>query len=369
VTNPSASAAKVAALFTAAVLASAACASGTASTGRSVPSATASTSTPFVSAAPSASAAATPIAILDGEPWITYEWFQLGKDTKDLFLARPDGSDAHVIATDVPGSHYSPSWSPDGRRIAFVVRDTATPEGSIWTANADGSGAALLSAGGDTCPVGLFHPSWSPEGTKLAVVCYPGGPVTESVAIMDVATKAIKRLATVTHPEALNNQPTWSPDGQMIAFDVVQWDPSDSVAVGWLVAVVPAGGGQVRRITTFEMFMAHPDWSPNGQELVVSSYDIHDIPSTDQPSNLYTMKPDGSDLRQLTHSSVGGTKRIGQPRWSPDGTQIVVSVGLSEAPGTNISDAQLGFVSAGGGEPALLAPTIHGSQPDLRPTG
>jgi Tol biopolymer transport system component len=331
-----------------------------------LPVTTSPVTTPVASIA--ATPSPTPIAVLPGEPWIVYEWFQPGKDTKDLLLARSDGSDAHVIAADVPGSHYSASWSPDGSRIAFVVRDLATPEGSIWTANADGSGATLLSAGGDTCPVGLFHPSWSPDGTKLAVVCYPGGPVTESVAIMDVATKAIKRLATVTHPEALNNQPTWSPDGKRIAFDIQLWDPTQTFPVGWLVAVVPAAGGQVRRITTFDTFMAHPDWSPDGRELVVGSYDIHDIKSTDHPSNLYTLKPDGSDLRQLTHSSVDGTMRIGQPRWSPDGTRIVVSVGISELPDTTISDAQLGFVSVAGGGPTLLSPTIHGSQPDLRPT-
>ena len=343
-----------------------ACSGSTASS--TSPSPRAPTSTPTVGAAPSAIPTSTPIAVLDGEPWIVYEWLQEGKDTKDLFLVRPDGSDAHVIATDVPGRHYSPSWSPDGSRIAFTVRDSATPEGSIWTANADGSGATLLSAGGDTCPVGLFHSNWSPDGTKLAVVCYPGGSVTESVAILDVATKSITRLDTVVHPEALNNQPTWSPDGRWIAFDVVRFDPTVTFATGWLVAVVPAAGGQVRRITTFETFMAHPDWSPNGQVLVVNSYDIHDIQSTDQPSNLYTMKPDGSDLRQLTHSSVDGTMRIGQPHWSPDGTQIVVSVGMSEPPDTNISYLRLGFVSATGGEPELLPPTIHGSQPDLRPT-
>jgi Tol biopolymer transport system component len=342
-------------------LASAACTTG-------VPPASVAPPAATPGGTPTATPLPTPIAVLPGEPWLVYEWFQPGKGNKDLFLVRPDGSDAHVIATDVPGAHHSPSWSPDGSRIAFVVSDEATPEGSIWTANADGSGGTLLSAGGDTCPVGLFHPSWSPDGTKLAVVCYPGGPVTESVAIMDVATKAITRLDTMTHPEAVNNQPTWSPDGKWIAFDVVHWDPTDTVAVGWLVAVVPAAGGQVRRITTFDAFMAHPDWSPDGLELVVGSYDIHDMNSTDQPSNLYTMKPDGSGLRQLTHSSVDGTMRIGQPRWSPDGTQIVVSVGMSEPPDTNITDAQLGYVSAAGGEPALLTPTIHGSQPDLRPT-
>jgi Tol biopolymer transport system component len=279
---------------------------------------------------------------------------------------RPDGTDAHEILTEVPGQHYRGVWSPDGLRLAFVVRDDASPEGSIWTANPDGTGAAVLSRGGPECPVGLFHPAWSPDGTKLAVICYPGGE-QESIAVMDLSSLTIQRLATYTPPDHLDNAPTWSPDGKTLAFDIQHWAPSGETLDGTIVATVAVAGGQVRRLTSSDAFMAHPDWSPNGQLLVMNTYDLHNMPTTNQPSNLYTIRPDGSGLRQLTRSSIDGSMRIGTPRWDSDGARIVVSVSTSTAPGSSITDVRLGFVGADGGEPALIS-QMDGEYPDPRPT-
>jgi Tol biopolymer transport system component len=114
--------------------------------------------------------------------------------------------------------------------------------------------------------------------------------------------------------------------------------------------------------------MDDPDWRPDGSEIVMNSYDLGNIHTTDQPSNLYAIKPDGTGLRQLTYSSVDGTMRIGEPHWAPDGTRIVVAMGTSSAPDTTINDVRLAFVDAAGGEPVLVSPTIDGSSPDLRPT-
>ncbi len=260
----------------------------------------------------------TPLAVLDGEPWIAYSWPRPTDGQFAIFLMRPDGSDAHEIAADVPGEHKAPAWSPDGKKLAFVVQDGDHPDGSIWTANADGSGAALLSAGGTECPVGLFHPAWSADGTKLAVVCYPGDD-REAVAILDLATGSLTRLATFEAPDHLDNAPTWSPDGRTIAFDILHWDPTGQFIDGSVVATIPVAGGEIHRLTAPAAFMSHPDWSPDGSELVMNSYDLGNIPSTAKPSNLYAIKPDGSGLRQLTHSSKDGSMRIGQPNWDPDG--------------------------------------------------
>jgi Tol biopolymer transport system component len=273
---------------------------------------------------------------------------------------RPDGTDAHEIAADVPGGHKSASWSPDGRTLAFVVQDGDHPGGSIWTANADGSGAALLSAGGTECPVGLFHPSWSPDGRKLAVVCYPGGPDAEGIAILDVTTKSITRFFTVTHPEAIDNQPSWSPDGKSIAFDVSKFDPTHTFLAGSLVATITVEDGKVHRLTSFDTFMAHPDWSPDGSEIAISKLG-------NGSQNLYAFKPDGTGLRQLTHSSVDDTTQIACPRWDPDGSRLVVCVKTRDAIDKSIIDARLGFVDANGGEPVLISQT-DGKYPDLRPT-
>jgi len=306
----------------------------------------------------------TPIAVLPGEPWIVYTWPRVGGDGKwATYLMRPDGSDAHEIAADVPGEHRAPAWSPDGRRLAFVVKDADHPEGSIWTANADGSGAALLSGGGTVCPVGLFHPAWSPDGTKLAVVCYPNGDDHESVAVIDLATTSIRRLADFTHPDAVDSAPTWSPDGRTIAFEIVHWDPTGAFVDGSVVATVPAEGGDVHRLTSPDLFMVHPDWRPDGTELVMNN-----LGPDAEPGNLFTVRPDGSGLHQLTVASKDGHMRIETPRWAPDGSRILVSIVYTTGPDFSFGgEVRLATVDAAGGEPVLTSQTA-GKYPDMRPT-
>jgi TolB protein len=305
------------------------------------------------------------MAVLPGEPWLVYGW---AAEPGGWYLAlmRPDGSDAHRILTDVPGEHKAAAWSPDGLTLAFVVQDADTPNGSIWMSRADGTGAALLSAGGIECPVGLFHPAWSADGTKLAVVCYPGGDVTSSIAVLDLATRSLTRLATFTYPEVLDNAPTWSPDGTSIAFDILHWDPTGQFLDGSLIATVPAAGGSVHRLTSLDTFMADPDWSPDGGEIAINSNDLGNG-SDDRPSNIYLIRPDGTGLRQLTHSSVDGLMRIGCPHWDPDGSRIVVCIKTRDAIDQSILDVRLGFVDADGGEPVLISMT-DGKNADLRPT-
>ena len=333
--------------------------------GATAPPASATTESPTLTAPPRP----TPMAIVDGEPWILYEWFQDGKDTKDLFLVRPDGSDAHAIVTDIPGEHRAAAWSPDGTQIAFVVRDAETPDGSIWTANADGSGATRLFDGGDECE-SVSHPSWSPDGSKLVMVCYPASTDRPfSIAALDLASMALTTLATVVWPEFLDNPPRWSPDGASIAFPILHLDPTDDHLDGSLVAIVPAAGGKVHRLTRFETLMSSPDWRPDGRQLVMNSVDLSGIHDTTQPSNLYLIKPDGTGLRQLTHGSVNGEMRIAQPRWTPDGTGIYVSIATTGGPGTTVVyNVMPGFMDAAGGEPVLVSSSLSGAHPELRPT-
>ena len=310
------------------------------------------------------------MAVLDGEPWIVYNWFLDGKQSKDLFLARPDGSDAHPILTDLPGEHVAPTWSPDGSRIAFVNRDAATPSGSIWTASADGSNPALLTDGEGQCPDGIFHPDWSPDGTKLAVICYPDPAGKQgSVATFDLATKTVTRLYTVSWPEHLDAAPSWSPDGSMLAFGILHWDPTDQFIDGSLVAVVPTSGGDARRLTDLDTNMTSPDWSPDGSQLVMHSNELGNMHTTDQPSNLYLIKPDGTGQRQITTASVDGSLRIAEPKWTPDGTRILVALATGPAGSgpVTVNDVQVAYVDAGGGDPQLLSPSIHGGLAVMRP--
>jgi len=323
----------------------------------------------------SAIAVSTPVAttpqgqaIKDGEAWIAYNWGRPSDGRWAIFLVRPDGSDAHQILADLPDDQRAPSWSPDGTKLAFINRgpsDQASPEGTIWLSNADGSGARRTFDGGDDC-VAVFHPAWSPDGTKLAFVCYPDEK-RSSLAVLDLASLTMTTLATVTAPEFMDSVSSWSPDGATITFDVIQWDPTGTFMIGSLVATVPSGGGTVHRLTAMDAFMAHPSWDPKGGEIVMNSYDIANGSELFKASNLYAIKPDGTGQRQITHSSVDGTMRIGVPRWDPDGSKIWVTA-MAFAPDGSFLTAHLGFVDSAGGEPTIISEAFDGKYQDSRPT-
>jgi TolB protein len=120
--------------------------------------------------------------------------------TSDIFVTTP-AKDPPIALTSGGGTDRSPSFSPDGKRVAFVSYG-AVPRG-IYAMNADGSGQVRVSPEGGVDS----HPDWSPDGARIAFDRGAHGEATQ-IAVMGAGGDG---LETVTD-SGVNYQPSWGPD-------------------------------------------------------------------------------------------------------------------------------------------------------------
>jgi Tol biopolymer transport system component/imidazolonepropionase-like amidohydrolase len=119
----------------------------------------------------------------------------------------PATGGAARAVTDISMDARQPSWSPDGRRIAFQAYRTSTWQ--IWTMNADGSGLSAVTSG----PFDDREPQWSPDGARIAFSSDRSG--NYDVWVLTLATGAVERITSGAANEFM---PGWSADGKEIAY-------------------------------------------------------------------------------------------------------------------------------------------------------
>jgi TolB protein len=215
-----------------------------------------------------------------------------------LFTIRPDGSGARQLTkfTDSDATHAS--WSPDGKSIGFV-RQWGPNKVRLYTMNADGSGLHALD------PHLRGWVGWFPDGKRILV--------QRNLRWTIVSARGTQpRDAGI--PGTGDSQCVFS-DGKRAAFIATLGRGDGKAAI--FVAPIGGGNGSLKRITPWETVADKIDCSPDGQWVAFSA------PSFGGPrsSNVYTIRIDGTGLRQLTHAR-GGTINDGLDSWSPDGKKI-----------------------------------------------
>ncbi|MYC85235.1 MAG: hypothetical protein F4X18_06895 [Acidimicrobiia bacterium] len=194
----------------------------------------------------------------------------------ELMVVRVDGSGQRQIA-DTRGDDYSPAWSPDGTRIAFV--NSTQSRDTIFVVNADGTDQRSLAvSSGDQ-----WTPEWSPDGTRISFTGWLRRGERPSVYVVNADGSDLKSLGFGALPE-------WSPDGSRIAFV----DYGDTGSYGEIVSINP-DGTDPRPLTRTgpDTVPAGLAWSPDGRRIAFSS-------SHDGDDEIYVVNADGTGQTQLT---------------------------------------------------------------------
>lgn len=192
----------------------------------------------------------------------------------------------------------SPTWSPDGRSIAFTAFQ-GVENRDIWVMNADGSGQHRLKK----TPFWEGNVDWSPDGGWLV---FDSGGYVSDVYVMKTNGTGL-RLLTPGGGWVGSGQPAWSPDGHKVVFA----RPSG-------IWVMNANDGAQRQLThhALDEFDEYPAWSLNGRIAFVRKLDWKKemLPAArDASSEIYVMNADGTGATRLTHNRVGEAS----PAWQP----------------------------------------------------
>ena len=260
-----------------------------------------------------------------------------------IYLARPDGSDLRKL-TDATDVISFLRWSPTGDRIAYIVGAeeerpgrllvydfrtgqaitvsegaTASRLGPAVSWSPDGRRLAFVEAiaGGGTRIFDVERgeliatgeipgasPDWSPAQDEIAVIVPDGSAGDTNLYLVDADGENLRRL--VDRPGAEGN-PRWSPDGRLLAF----WSsPEDQPDARQLLVVERESG----RLTELEPGYAAA-WSPDGERLAYAG-----PAASGNAANLdiFLVAADGGDLRRLSESVTVDR----WPSWSPTGDRL-----------------------------------------------
>ena len=235
----------------------------------------------------------------------------------------------------------------------------------VFTSDADGDGvysvvlrnletrASVELLPADTTNEWVYDdPELSADGTRVALSTDrdSAGGVVEGIAVVDVATRSLRRLTNPPQSDttfSLDVAPAWSPDGSTIVFTRITTTRTTPSTITTALFTVTTGGSPAVQAVPNATDGYTADWSPDGSKIVYAQ-----LADGADSGPLLVINRDGSGRTALGPSGL-------MPAWSPDGSTIAyATVTARDSDRSRAEDtAQIATVPAAGGEQRVLGPT------------
>lgn len=218
-----------------------------------------------------------------------------------LMVADYDGhNEFEVVGSSQP--LMSPTWSPDGRSLAYVSFEGGQP--GIYVH--DLRSAKARKVAGFRGINGA--PAWSPDGRRLAMTLSRDDPGNPEIYVMDMGNNKLQQL---TFNRAIDTEPVWMPDGESLMF-------TSDRSGGPQIYRVPASGGRAERVTFEGKYNARPEVSPDGKQMAM----VHNDGSG---FRIAVLNFDDRTLRIVTEGPLDES-----PTFAPNGSMILYATGHRE---------------------------------------
>ncbi len=227
----------------------------------------------------------------------------------DLWLL--DGSGPHQFATG--GTFSQPTWGPDGSTLAYVYRGTNFAD--IFTTDDQGQSQTRLTNSQSTILDNNdwnLRPTFSPDGQFIAFVSDRNSAMP-TLWLMNAADGGGRHALTTPGLQQDNiDALAWSPDGSELAATMFNEPGPTQIALVPMNTTASTNQRQLAHVLdSLPTGAFDPAWSPDGSWLALAAHDGNAI-------EIYAAQPNGSSVTRLTSDGVLARS----PVWSPDGQHI-----------------------------------------------